>query len=178
MVKSKKTLKIKTATVVTIPGLGEKSRQDLVDEANSRRQEKIQAAKEREAKKQESLREQRERKAAKKREEDERQKEKKEEEAMQQEKLKAARQREKQTTSMMTTKTTMTMTKPTMTDMETEPPPKKYKVNKNYQSKISNAHRDQTLNEWEPANMKAAIERYHAQQLHDWPAVHPKLSIR
>ena len=78
----------------------------------------------------------------------------------------------------MTTKTMMTMTKLTMTDMETEPPPKKYKVNKSYQSKISSAHRDQTLNEWDPANMKAAIERYHAQQLPDWPAVHPKLSIR
>ena len=44
MVKSKKTPKIKTATAVAIPGLGGKSRQDLVDEANRMRQEKIQAA--------------------------------------------------------------------------------------------------------------------------------------
>ena len=51
MVKSKKTPKIKITTAVAIPGLGGKSRQDLVDEANRRRQEKIQAAKEREAKK-------------------------------------------------------------------------------------------------------------------------------
>ena len=72
----------------------------------------------------------------------------------------------------------MTTTKLTTTDMETEPLPKKYKVNKSYQSKISSAYRDQTLNEWDPANMKAAIERYHAQQLPDWPAFHPKLSIR
>ena len=58
MVKSKKTLNIKTATAVPIPVLGGKSRQDLVDEANRRRQENIQAAKQKEAKKQERLREQ------------------------------------------------------------------------------------------------------------------------
>ena len=66
----------------------------------------------------------------------------------------------------------------TMMTHETEPPLKKYKVNKSYQSKMSSAHRDQTLNDWDPANMKAAVERYHAQQLPDWPAAQPKLSIR
>ena len=92
---------------------------------------------------------------------------------MQKEKLKAARERIDQT--MPNAKPT-TMTKPMMG--ETKPPLKKYKVNKSYKSKISSVHRDQTLNEWDPANMKAAVERYHAQQLPDWPAVHPKLSVK
>ena len=71
---------------------------------------------------------------------------------------------------------TKPMTKPMMS--KTKPMPKKYKVNKSYQSKISSAHKDQTLNDWDPANMKAAMERNHTQQLPDWPVVHTKLSIR
>ena len=61
---------------------------------------------------------------------------------------------------------------------KTKPPVKKFKMNKSYKSKLASAHRDETLNEWDPANMKAAVERYHAQQLPDWPVAQPKLSIR
>ena len=51
-------------------------------------------------------------------------------------------------------------------------------MNKSYKSKLASSHRDETLNEWDPANMKAAVERYHAQQLPDWSVLTPKLSIR
>ena len=61
---------------------------------------------------------------------------------------------------------------------QTEPPVKKFKMNKSYKSKLANAHRDETLNVWDPVNMKAAVERYYPHQLPGLPVTQPKLSIR
>ena len=64
--------------------------------------------------------------------------------------------------------------------------PKKKKVQKKGQhfplktqgAKAASAHKNQVLNDWEPDDMKAAIDQFAAQQLPDWPKDRPKLSIR
>ena len=172
MAKRKKTPMIKLA----MTGLGGKTKEDLVREANQRRQEKIKAAKEREDVKQEKLRVEREKKMARDKEKEEVKQEKLRVEREKAEKQqKSDKEREKCMEKLRKGRDRANQTRQTY---ETEPPVKKFKMNKSYKSKLASSHRDETLNEWDPANMKAAVERYHAQQLPDWPVLTPKLSIR
>ena len=160
---------------MTTPGLGGKSKQELVREANQRRQEKINTAKEREEVRQEKFRVEREKKMARDKEKAERQQKADKEREEHKEKLRKARERAKKNQTIDTKKMMMTTTPPTC---ETEQLVKKFKMNKSYKSKLASSHRDETSNEWDPTNMKAAVEGYHAQQLPDWPVLTPKLSIR
>ena len=181
--------KKKSAPTIKVAGLfGGKSRSELVQEAKQRRLVKIQNAKDAaETKRQEAM--------AKKLKKDnvkmlenERKLEKQREEEQRKAKLVSARQRtnnqqtESQGRQTESQHASSTASKPTSL-LVPQKKKKKQKTSqhfplKTHRAKAASAHKDQVLNDWNPEDMKAAIDQFAAQQLPGWPANTPKLSIR
>ena len=60
-------------------------------------------------------------------------------------------------------------------------PPSRSKLsypNKSKAAIAASTHRDVTLNEWDPEDMRMACQKYKAQQMDHWPQNQPKLSLR